>query len=234
MLIIIPAYNEENNISITISNIRRYYKKVPICIINDCSNDNTRNVILNLNQENIILLTHTIRQGYGVAIQTGYKYALRKKYDIVLQMDADNQHDPLFISRFLEKMEKDNVDVVIGSRFLYYKKDRNVSISKKIAIKIFRLLILWITGAYISDPTSGYQLLNKKILKYYSSNSFPIDFPDANIISWAIKKKFKFSEIAVEMKDRSSGTSMHKGMYKQIYYMYKVMLVTILSIFVKE
>ncbi len=234
VLIIIPAYNEEKNIGTTIANIRKYYSTVPICVIDDCSNDNTKKILFDLQDPEITILNHPIRQGYGVAIQTGYKYALRHGHDFVLQMDADGQHDPIFMPKFLDKMEKSNVDVVIGSRFVSNKNSRTVSISKKIAIYIFRFLIKLITGSLITDPTSGYQLLNKKILKYYILDSFPFDFPDANIISWALKKKFTFSEIPVEMSHRSSGKSMHKGIHKNFYYMYKVLFVTLLSIFVRK
>lgn len=234
VLFIIPAYNEEKNIGTTISNIRKYYSTVPICVINDCSNDNTRKVLLDLHDPEITILNHPIRQGYGVAIQTGYKYALRHGYDFVLQMDADGQHDPIFIPKFLNKIEKSNVDVVIGSRFLRNKNSNIVPISKKLAIYVFRFLIKLITGSLITDPTSGYQVLNKKILRYYTSDSFPIDFPDANVISWALRKKFTFSEIPVDMSHRSSGKSMHKGIHKNFYYMYKVLFVTLLSIFVRK
>ena len=234
LLFVIPAYNEEKNIPATISNIRRINKTVPICVINDCSTDNTRKVLLDLHDPDITILSHPIRQGYGVAIQTGYKYALRHGYDYVLQMDADGQHDPTFISNFLEKIEKSNVDVVIGSRFLIKKNSIKVPTSKKMAIYLFKFLIKLITGSLITDPTSGYQLLSKKILAFYTSDSFPIDFPDANILSWALKRKYTFSEIPVEMPDRSNGKSMHKGIYKNFYYMYKVLFGTLLSIFLRE
>lgn len=229
LLIIIPAYNEEKNIKEVLKQIRSNYSNIPICVINDCSNDNTVEVINSLADNNIFIISHIMQQGYGVAIQTGYKYAIRNNYEAVLQLDADGQHDPIFIEKFIKEAETDKlIDVFIGSRF---NSDYKISSIRLFIIMIFRFIIKLITGVTITDPTSGFQLLRKKVLHFYCQDFFPSDFPDANIVCWAIKNGFSFKEIPVKMHNRIHGKAMHKGFYKNFYYLYKVLFVSLLSIF---
>jgi glycosyltransferase involved in cell wall biosynthesis len=233
MLIVIPAYNEAASILRVITGIRERHPDVSICVVNDCSSDETREKLLGLADPNLVVLPHPVRQGYGVAIQTGYKYALRQGFDFVLQMDADGQHDPQFIKEFLFCAALGRAHVIIGSRFLKGDGMPGVFALKRWAIRFFRVLIKLITGEKITDPTSGYQLLSRPALRCYVSDFFPVDFPDANLICWASRLGLRFEEIPVVMRERTAGTGMHDRLHRNLYYMYKVTYLSLLSIFVR-
>lgn len=143
ILLIIPAYNEEENIYTTFQTIQNYNKmskeKLDVIVINDGSTDRTSEIC----QKNKIPHINLIQNlGIGGAVQTGYKYALEKNYDIAIQFDGDGQHDVNYIPNLLSKMEQTQADLVIGSRFL----DKSTSGFKstgtrRIGIKIISLLI---------------------------------------------------------------------------------------------
>ena len=114
-IILIPAYNEEKNIGAVLEGIQKESPGLPILVINDGSSDNTEKVVLEHNAEVISL---PYNSGYGIALQTGFLYAVKNNFSIVVQMDSDGQHDPANIKDLIEAVQKDNCDVVIGSRFL--------------------------------------------------------------------------------------------------------------------
>ena len=118
-LIIIPAYNEAENIVKTVEAIKEKAKGFDYIIINDCSTDQTKN-ICEENGYNIINLP--INLGIGGAVQTGYKYAYNQDYDIAVQVDGDGQHDPLFLDVMAQYLEEHSADMVIGSRFIEKKR----------------------------------------------------------------------------------------------------------------
>ena len=113
-LIIIPAYNEEKNIGAVLESIQQKVPEIPILVVNDGSADNTESVARS-HGANVISLPYN--SGYGVALQAGFKYAAKKNYSLVIQMDSDGQHDAYLIPEFLKEI-KDGKDVVIGSRFI--------------------------------------------------------------------------------------------------------------------
>lgn len=117
-LIIIPAYNEAENIVKTVEAIKEKAKGFDYIIINDCSTDRTKN-ICEENGYNVINLP--INLGIGGAVQTGYKYAYNHDYDIAVQVDGDGQHDPLFLGVMAQYLEEHSADMVIGSRFIEKK-----------------------------------------------------------------------------------------------------------------
>ena len=114
-LIIIPAYNEGENIKKTIDNIIESAPNFDYIVINDCSTDNTAQICKE-NHFNYIDLP--INLGIGGAVQTGYRYAYEKGYDMAVQVDGDGQHDAKFLDIMAETMEKEKADMIIGSRFI--------------------------------------------------------------------------------------------------------------------
>ncbi|MDP3096782.1 MAG: glycosyltransferase family 2 protein [Syntrophales bacterium] len=221
--IIIPAYNEENRIDSVIENIRGC-GDADIIVIDDGSKDFTAVIA---QEAGAFVIRHPFNMGYGVALQTGYKYAVKNHYDLLVQMDGDGQHRAEFISELFRQVENDACDVVIGSRFLS-QDPYKAGILKTIGISIFRLLIRMITGERITDPTSGYQCLNRKVFAFFTEDHFPCDYPDANVIIMLHRAGFKIKEIPVEMTPNPEGRSMHRGLFTVSYYLFKVFL----SIFV--
>ncbi len=217
--IIIPAFNEEDHIATVITGIKKY-KDADILVIDDGSKDHTARTA---GEAGAFVIRHPFNMGYGVALQTGYKYAVQKKYDFLLQMDGDGQHDPKNIPDFFESMETNECDVLIGSRFLG-DGDYDAGALKSFGIALFRGIIWIISGKKITDPTSGYQCLNRKVFTVFTEDSFPCDYPDANIIIMLHRKGFIIKEIPVAMAPSPAGRSMHQGIFTKIYYLFKIFL----------
>jgi len=145
--IIIPTYNEEGNISSVIKNIRKY-SDADIIVIDDGSNDLTSAVA---RKSKAFVIRHPFNMGYGVALQTGYKYALENNYDVLLQIDGDGQHNPAHIPELFNQVENSNCDVVIGSRFLA-QSDYEAGFLKSLGIKLFRYII-WSENRFLANIT---------------------------------------------------------------------------------
>jgi len=222
LVIIIPAYNEAGRIFSTIAGIRKI-TDADILVVNDGSTDDTAN---EARQAGAVVLALPFNLGYGGALQTGFKYALRNEYAFAVQMDADGQHDPAYILPLLEDVLSDKADVAIGSRFLG-ESDYRPTTAKKIGMTFFRVIASAITGQKITDPTSGFQALNRKTMEFYASEAYPVDFPDADVLVMLHKKGIRFQEVPVSMKHSTKEKNMHSG-FIPVYYLFKMML----SIFV--
>lgn len=220
--IIIPAFNEVGRISSTIFGIKKIYE-ADIIVVNDCSTDNTA---IEARAAGAIVMNLPFNLGYGAALQTGFKYALDKGYKFAVQMDADGQHDPSSIEALISPVLKDEVDVVIGSRFLD-KGGYKAPFVRRMGMYFFGIITSVLTGRKITDPTSGFQALNKKAMKFYASDAYPVDYPDADVIIMLHRQGFRFKEIPVIMHNAAK-KSMHGGILKPLYYIFKMML----SIFV--
>lgn len=227
VLMIVPAYNEELNIKDTISKIIEYNKKsnneIDYIVINDGSTDKTREVC-EKNNYNIINLIHNL--GIGGAVQTGYKYALENNYDVAIQFDGDGQHDENYIDKLVDEIKKGN-DFVIGSRFISDLSKFKSTGTRRMGIKFLSLLIKICTGKRIYDPTSGFRAANKRVIELFSKN-YPTEYPEPESTTSLIRKKYKVSEIPVEMHERKHGTSSIKPL-KSIYYMFSVSVAIIIT-----
>ena len=218
VLIIIPAYNESQNIEKVVDNIVEHYPQYDYVIINDGSKDDTREVCRKRKYNYINL---SINLGIGGAVQTGYKYARDKGYDVAVQIDGDGQHDIAFLEEMLPILEKNEADIVIGSRFIN-KDGFQSSAMRRFGIHFLSLLIWICTGKHIKDVTSGFRAVNKRFIQYYAEN-YPIDYPEPEAIIAAIMNRGKVKEYPVVMREREAGTSSIK-MFASVYYMIKVTL----------
>lgn len=223
-LILIPAYNEEGSIATVLNNIRSECGNVDVLVVNDGSHDRTAEVA---EKAGAIVVSHIYNMGYGVSLQTGYKYAVDHHYEFIIQMDADGQHDVCNIGAIYNELakEKHHYDIVIGSRFLARDNDMKVGIAKKIAIGFFNMAIKLVTRKQFTDPTSGLQGLSRRAFTAYSLyDNFDTNYPDANIITKMLLNGYKLKEIPAVMHARQSGTSMHSGLLNNIRYMFIVSL----------
>lgn len=216
LLIIIPCYNEVQSIRGVITDLRLSLgRDTDIVVIDDCSTDGTSKLLAALD---VITITLPFNLGYSGALQTGYKYAFAHGYELVLQFDADGQHLASEIQKLLNARKQTSADIVIGSRFVE-SGGSHESFLKRIATSLFCKLIRIITGEIIHDPTSGFQLLNRRALEQYITiHNFPY-YPDANIIIEMILNGFSVKEVQVTMRDRQHGSSMHSGLLRQSIYM---------------
>jgi len=222
-LVVIPAYNEEKNIGRVINEIKADNPSIPILIVNDGSRDSTSNMARRCGA---LVIDLPFNMGYGVALQTAYKYAVEEGYRYVIQMDGDGQHDPKCIGTLLGEIVKGETDVVIGSRFLK-KKGYKAPLSRKIGMALFNSITSWIIGQKVTDSTSGYQELKRDVLEFCGKDVYPCDYPDADVLIMLHFAGFRIKEIPVTMFPKKGGKSMHKGL-KPVYYIFKMFL----SIFV--
>ncbi len=217
-LIIIPAYNESSNIEKTVKFIIEKVPDFDYVVVNDCSKDNTLE-ILEKNHFNYINLP--INLGIGGAVQTGYRYADECGYDMAVQVDGDGQHDVSFLPAMVDKMQSEDVDMVIGSRFIENQGFQS-TVMRRIGISYFTKLIHLLTGTTITDPTSGFRLVNRDIIELFSKE-YPRDYPEPESIVTLLKRKKKVVEVPVMMRERQGGESSIK-LWNSIYYMIKVSL----------
>lgn len=217
LLIIIPAYNEEKNIIRVFEQLEKL--DIPsiadILVIDDASMDQTGRIVRDRQHK---LVTHIYNLGYGSALQTGYKYAVRRNYEYVIQMDADGQHDACNIPVIYKELkgigvDTDKADIVLGSRFMADSSDFPVSLAKRWAYAMFRFLMRQATGRNIADPTTGLQGLGREAFLFYSEyNHFDDKYPDANMLMQMLLLGYRVREVPAVMHARGSGQSMHRGL----------------------
>ncbi|MZP29498.1 glycosyltransferase [Heliobacterium undosum] len=217
-LVIIPAYNEAENIGGVLEELKVVVPWVDVVVIDDGSRDGTAEIAA---RHGATVLRHPFNLRYGAALQTGFKYAARYGYDYVIQFDGDGQHDPANIIDMARAMKASGADIVIGSRFVDNKKHTNWM--RGLGIKIFSLLIKMLTRQDVADPTSGLQFLNRRVFQFYARpNQFPVDFPDANVLVLMILAGFRVTERPASIRERVHGESMHKG-FKVVKYLATMM-----------
>ncbi len=222
-LIIIPAYNESENIKNTVENIKTNAPDFDYVVINDCSTDNTLDILKSHNYNYVSL---PINLGIGGAVQTGYKYAKEFDYDVAVQVDGDGQHDPVFLNYMADYLQEHELDMVIGSRFID-KEGFQSSFMRRVGINYFTGLIRLLTGKKITDPTSGLRMAGKKVINLFADN-YPVDYPEPETAVTAINNGMKIEEIPVIMKERQGGVS-SITLKKSVYYMVKVTLAIIIE-----
>lgn len=217
--IIIPAFNEEKQLASVIESVRKY-SDADIVVIDDGSGDMTAEIA---RKAGAFVIRHPFNMGAGAALQTGYKYASENNYDYLLQIDGDGQHHPRYITDLFAIVENHKCDIVFGSRFLKGNQYK-LGFLKYTGIKIFRQIISIITGEIITDPTSGYRCMNRNVFDQFTEDFFPCDYPDANIVILLHRMGFKISELPVTMVPNPEGRSMHRGVFKVTYYVFKIFL----------
>ena len=226
-LVVIPAYNESENIVNTVKDILDNAPDYDYVVINDCSTDHTLEV---LKSNNINYLNLPINLGIGGAVQTGYKYALENDYDYVVQFDGDGQHDAKSLKTMEKELENESADMVLGSRFINNQGFQS-SRMRRIGIAFFTVLIKWLTRQKITDPTSGLRMINHKVLALFAAD-YPSDYPEPETAVSVLKKGYRVKEVPVIMRERQGGES-SINFWKSGWYMIKVTL-AILFVSIKD
>ena len=223
ILLIIPAYNEEENILKVFQYVQSYNKKnkthYDVIVINDCSIDNTSE-ICHKNNIPVIDLIHNL--GIGGAVQMGYKYAYSNNYDIAVQYDGDGQHDVRYVKKIITPIINKKADMVIGSRFIEDIDTFKSSPARRIGISVISKFMKFATGKKIYDTTSGFRACSKDLI-YDFSLSYPNEYPEPITTAEVLKKKYDVAEVSVEMNEREGGISSIRA-WKNIYYMLNVCL----------
>lgn len=226
-LIIIPAYNEAKNIVRVIKSVQKSVPEADILVINDGSIDATAYLA---ESAGAYVVSHPFNLGYGAACQTGFKYARRKGYEYVVQMDGDGQHEPACIPVLINAVQNPDVDIVFGSRWLGLSEYKG-PLLRKFGKFFFAFLANLTTKHKVTDPTTGFQALNRRVVLFYCSEVYPVDYPDADMIIMLAKSGFRIVEVPVIMYFNEKGQSMHAGLLRPIYYGMKMMMSITMTLF---
>ena len=217
-VLVIPAYNEAPRLPVLLAEITAQALPLEIAVVDDGSRDGTSDVAA---RAGATVLRHPFNLGYGAGLQTGYKYALATGAPWVVQMDADGQHDPRDIARLLEPIRAGACDLVIGSRFLEptgYRMDPLRQLGRRFFVALARGF-----GFRVTDPTSGFQALGRRVLELYVGDAFPSDYPDVDVLLTAHRHGLVVREISVDMHAGVRESTLHGGM-KSVWYLYKMLL----------
>lgn len=201
-LLIIPAYNEAENIEKVVDNIVQNYPEYDYIIVNDGSKDNTEKICL---KNGYRVLNLPINLGIGGAVQTGYCYARDNDYDVAVQIDGDGQHDVGYLEEMIKLIENGQADVVIGSRFVE-KEGFQSSKIRRIGIKFLSGLAKILTGVRVRDITSGYRAVNRMFINIFAED-YPSDYPEPEAMVIAAVYGGKIREYPVVMRERENGES---------------------------
>jgi glycosyltransferase involved in cell wall biosynthesis len=218
MYLIIPAFNEAKSLPHVFDAIEEAELEAEIVVIDDGSTDGTAQTAAACGAR---VIRHPFNMGYGAAIQTGYMYALERGADLLVQMDADGQHDPKQIPALVEPIRRDECDLVIASRFLEVTGYR-MGWARTAGRKLFEALGR-LSGVNVTDPTSGFQAMNTATLELYVADFFPHDYPDIDVLVTASLHGLRVRECVSVMRPEARRSRLHGGV-RSFYYVYKVLV----------
>lgn len=227
ILIIVPAYNEEESLPGVIRDLREHMPAAHVVVVNDGSRDRTAMIARNLG---VTLLDLPFNLGIGGAMQTGYSYAVRNDYDIAVQFDGDGQHRAEEIKKLIEPLATGKADIVIGSRFLTsggYK----TPVFRKLGIGIFSFVLSRVLDITVTDSTSGFRAANRRVFEFFS-RTYPDDYPEVESLVLLHKVNLRMTEVDVAMSERTGGRSSITPM-RSIYYMTKVLMAIFIDLIKK-
>lgn len=221
VLVVIPAYNEADNILDTVQGV--IDKGYDYVVVNDGSRDATLQIC---RKHDLNVLDLPINLGIGGAVQAGHKYAQRHGYDIDIQLDGDGQHDPAYLDSLVNEIVSGS-DLVIGSRFLESTDGFQSTFLRRVGITWLSAMLRVFTGRRVYDPTSGFRACGRRAIDLFC-DSYPVDYPEPESIAVALKSGLTVKEVSVEMRERQGGMSSIGGL-SSIYYMIKVSLAILIA-----
>ncbi|MGJ3239714.1 MAG: glycosyltransferase family 2 protein [Anaerolineae bacterium] len=224
-LIILPALNEAGNIYETVQLIQTAVPYADVLVVNDGSTDSTRTIAEHAGS---IVIDMPYNVGIGAAVQTGFKYAARHRYDLVARLDGDGQHSAEHVKQLLALVEAGTVDVAIGSRFLGESVDYGTSFMRRVGISILSNLLSWITHQRVTDPTSGFSAYNRRAILLFA-DYYPHDYPEPEAVIICHKSGLTMQETPVTFLERKHGVSQFTIPTRSAYYMLKVTLAILVN-----
>jgi glycosyltransferase involved in cell wall biosynthesis len=225
---IVPAYNEEESVTHVIEEIRAFDPDFEIVVVDDGSTDGTTTAASRFGAH-VVRLPFNL--GIGGAVQTGFRYAFENGFALAVRIDGDGQHDPSQLGALLGPVLADEADIVVGSRFTGdggYRSSR----SRRMGITILAKTLSVLVGRRVTDPTSGFQALNRHAIALFAAD-YPHDYPEVEAALMVHKHQLRMTEVPVQMRERSAGRS-SIGTLASVYYMVKVMLALFVGLFRKN
>jgi hypothetical protein len=225
ILVIVPAYNEEQNIARVIEDLESVEIDLDIVVINDGSLDNTSQVARSGNRVLVIDLPKNL--GIGGAVQTGFKYAARNNYRVAVQFDGDGQHLAAEIPKLLKALESQAVSMVIGSRFVEAQAGYRSTFTRRIGIRLFQAFNSFLIRQRVTDNTSGFRAYDRRSIEFLA-RYYPVDYPEPEAVILLGRNGFTITEVSILMRERQGGDSSIIGITGG-YYMIKVLLAIIMT-----
>jgi len=222
VLVIVPAFNEEESLPATLDELRRTSPGLDVLVVDDGSRDRTAEVA---RERGVPVVSHAVNLGVGGALQTGFRWALRHGYGVGVQLDADGQHDPAYLDALLEPVLCGACDVSIGSRYVA-RSGYRAPLTRRLGMMLFSSVVRLTVGRRITDTTSGFRAYGRDVMEI-CQHDFPKDFPDAPLLIDLARRGFRLAEVPVEMRTREAGRSFYT-LGKTLYYPYKNMLASLM------
>ena len=227
ILIIIPAYNEEECLPGVMQDLRSHAPNADILVVDDGSRDRTAKVA---RQAGVKVASLPYNLGIGGAMQTGFQYARNNGYEIAIQFDGDGQHMAAEVGELLDPLRQGRADIVVGSRFLK-RGDYRPSFFRKVGIWIFSTVLSAILGIPVTDTTSGFRAVNRRVIEFFA-RSYPEDYPEVESLVLLHRAGMTIAEAPVRMRDRTGGRSSITPI-RSAYYMIKVLLAVFVDLMKK-
>lgn len=218
-LVIIPCFNERESLPRLLEEVRA--TGLDAVVVNDCSTDGTEFVA---DAAGVPVLSLPVNLGIGGAVQTGFIYALRQGYDIVVQVDGDGQHDPAQIPAVVAPILAGTADCVVGSRYLPAAPDRDyrTPFARRLGMRFSSWMLKRASGVRVHDTTSGLRALNRQAFGYFA-RAYPVDHPEAEALLMLHQAGLRIAEVPTRMRQRTSGQSLF-SLFKAAVYPLRVVV----------
>ena len=223
---IVPAFQEEAVIASLVREIKSFDPSLAIVVVDDGSTDRTAAAAAAAGAA-VVRLPYNL--GIGGAVQTGFKYALERGYEIAFRLDGDGQHDPAELPKLLEPLARDVADVVVGSRFAGGDREYRPPFARRAGIRWFAGLVSLLTRQQLTDTTSGFQAVNARGIRLFAAD-YPHDYPEVEAAVMVVRHRLRILEVPVRMRERELGASSITTL-RSLYYAIKVTLALLVGIF---
>ena len=223
---IVPALNEEHTVPRVIDELRAFDPGLDVVVIDDGSSDRTADVAA---AKGATVLRLPYNLGIGGSVQTGFRFAYEQGYDLAVRVDGDGQHDPAQLGRVLEPVLRGDADIAVGSRFAEGNDGYRSSRPRRVGIRILASVVSRVVGQRVTDPTSGFQALNRRGIALFARD-YPHDYPEVEATVMVHRHRLRMQEVPVSMRERGGGRSSITTA-RSIYYMVKVLLAIFVGLF---
>jgi glycosyltransferase involved in cell wall biosynthesis len=223
VLVVVPALDEAESLATTLAELRAAAPGHDVLVVDDGSRDATAAVARAAGAR---VAQHPFNLGVGAALQTGFRFAVERGYDVGVQLDADGQHDPTFLRALVEPVASGRCDVSIGSRYVAQSGYR-APLERRLGMLLFSGVVRLALGQRIADTTSGFRAYGRRVMEV-CQHDFPRDFPDAPLLIMLSRHGFRLIEVPVRMRERAHGRSFYT-LGKSLYYPYKNLLASLMA-----
>jgi glycosyltransferase involved in cell wall biosynthesis len=225
---IVPAHNEAESIAAVVREIQGFDRNVEVVVVDDGSADRTAAVA---EEAGARVLRLPFNLGIGGAVQTGFRYAYERGFELAVRLDGDGQHDPSQLPKLLAPVLADDADIAVGSRFVGEQQWRS-TFARGVGIRLFARIVSALVGQRVTDTTSGFQACNRRAIALFAAD-YPHDYPEVEATVMVFRHRLRLVEVPVTMRERAAGASSITAL-RSIYYAVKVSLALFVGLFRRD